>query len=99
MRIDVTGKHVDLTPAMVQFAESKCEKLTKFFDGIQQIKCILDKAPHGHFLVEVVADVVHHEDFIANAEGMDVYACIDEAVDKVGRRLRDFKDRLRDHGR
>ncbi len=96
MRIDVTGKHVDLTPAMVQFAESKCEKLTKFFDGIQQISCILDKAPHGEFMVEVIVDVVHHDDFITHTKGPDVYACIDEAVDKSSRQLRDFKEKLRD---
>ncbi|MBL0921835.1 MAG: ribosome-associated translation inhibitor RaiA [Phycisphaerales bacterium] len=96
MRINVTGKHVDLTPAMVQFAESKCEKITKFFDGIQQISCVLDKAPHGEFLVEIIVDVVHHEDFITKVQGPDVYAAIDDAVDKASRQLRDFKEKLRD---
>jgi putative sigma-54 modulation protein len=96
MRIDVTGKHVDLTPPMVQFAETKCEKLTKFFDGVQQISCVLDKAPHGEFMVEIIVDVVHHDDFITHVRGPDIYACIDEAVDKSARQLRDFKEKLRD---
>lgn len=96
MRIDVTGKHVDLTPAMVQFAESKCEKITKFYDGIQQISCVLDKGPHGAFEVEIIVDVVHHEDFITKVQGADIYTSIDEAVDKASRQLRDFKEKLRD---
>lgn len=96
MRIDVTGKHVDLTAAMSQFAETKCEKLTKFFDGVQQISCVLDKAPHGEFLVEIIVDVVHHDDFITRVKGADIYASIDEAVDKAARQLRDYKEKLRD---
>ncbi len=100
MRIDVTGKHVDLTPPMVAYAQTKCEKLTKYFDGLQQIRCVLDKTTSNHqkeFVVEVIADVVGHDDFLAREHGPDVYACIDTAVDKVARRLRDFKERLRDH--
>lgn len=99
MRIDVTGKHVDLTPAMVDYAKAKCEKVTKFFDGLQQVRCVLDKATtahHAEYVVEVIADVVGHDDFVAKEQGHDIYACIDTAVDKVSRRLRDHKERLRD---
>lgn len=99
MRIDVTGKHVDLTPPMVEYARTKCEKVLKFFDGVQQIRCVLDKGSNHHqteFLVEVIADVVGHKDFIANVRGPDIYACIDQATDKVGRSLREFKEQLRD---
>ena len=99
MRIDVTGKHVDLTPAMTAYAQAKCEKALKFFDGVQQIRCVLDKGNNHHqteYTVEIIADVVGHEDFIARATGHDIYACIDEAADKVSRHLREFKERLRD---
>jgi putative sigma-54 modulation protein len=100
MRIDVTGKHVDLTPPMVAYAQTKCEKITKFFDGLQQIRCVLDKGSNHHaqaeYTVEIIADVVGHDDFIANSRGHDIYACIDEASDKVGRSLREFKERLRE---
>lgn len=97
MRIDVTGKHVELTPAMTEYAETKCEKLTRFFDGMQSISCVLDKAPHGEFVVEIIADVVGHDDFVGHASGPDIYACIDQCIDKVSRRLRDHKERLREH--
>lgn len=96
MRIEVTGKHVELTEAMVQFADQKCQKLTKFFDGVQEIECVLDKAPNDEFSVEIVTDVVKHEDFVVRAQGPNVYACIDEAVDKMARRLRDFKEQLKE---
>ncbi|MGD9691983.1 MAG: ribosome-associated translation inhibitor RaiA [Phycisphaerales bacterium] len=96
MRIDVTGKHVDLTPAIVRYAEEKCERLSKFFDGLQQVRCVLDKE-HNGFRVEVIADVVGRDDFVVHVDGADVYACIDQAVDKCSRLLKDHKEKLRDH--
>jgi putative sigma-54 modulation protein len=97
MRIDVIGKHIEVTPAIQKYAETKAERLTKIFDGTQQIKVLLEspKGKAGEFHVEVVVDVVKHKDFIANATEADLYAAIDVAVDKAQRQLRDFKEKLR----
>lgn len=97
MRIDVIGKHIEVTPAIQTYAQNKAERLTKIFDGTQQIKVLLE-SPQGkasQFHVEVVVDVVKHDDFIANATESDLYAAIDVAVDKAQRQLRDFKEKLR----
>lgn len=97
MRIDVVGRHLEVTPAIQQFAEGKVEKLLKVFDGTQQIRVYLE-SPQGkaaEFHVEIAVDVVKHQDFIANADGPDLYAAIDTAVDKAMRQLRDFKEKLR----
>lgn len=97
MRIDVVGKHIEITPAIQQYAESKAEKLTKLFDGTQLIKVLLE-SPQGRkaeFHVEILVDVVKHKDFVANSTGPDLYAAIDLAVDKAQRQLRDYKERLR----
>lgn len=97
MRIDVVGKHLEVTPAIHEYASKKAEKLTKIFDGTQLIKVCVE-SPQGkksEFHVEVVVDVVKHEDFIANALDPDMYAAIDSAVDKAMRQLRDFKEKLR----
>lgn len=97
MRIDVTGKHIEVTPAIQSYCEKKAERLTKIFDGTQQIRMVLE-SPQGkknEFHVEVAVDVVKHEDFIAHAIDADMYAAIDIAVDKAVRQLRDHKDKLR----
>lgn len=97
MRIDVIGKHIEVTPAIQTYAQNKAERLTKIFDGTQQIKVLLE-SPQGkasQFHVEVVVDVVKHDDFISNATESDLYAAIDVAVDKAQRQLRDFKEKLR----
>jgi putative sigma-54 modulation protein len=97
MRIDVVGKHLEVTPAIQEYAEKKAEKLTKIFNGTQQIQVFVE-SPQGkksEFHVEVVVDVVRHDDFIAKAVGPDLYAAIDTAVEKAQRQIRDYKEKLR----
>lgn len=97
MRIDVVGKHLQITEAIQKYASSKGEKLLKFFDGTQQITIVCEQLPHHKFTVEVRVDVVKHKDFISHADAEDLYAAIDLAVDKAQRQLKDFKDQLRTH--
>lgn len=97
MRIDVVGKHIEITPAIQSYAEAKAEKVLKVFDGTQQIRVYLE-SPQGKantFHVEVAVDVVKHQDFIANAIESDLYAAIDVAMDKAARQVRDYKEKLR----
>ncbi len=97
MRIDVIGKHLEVTDAIRQYAESKAEKLVKIFDGTQLIRVVLvqESGKDHQFEVEIAVDVVKHEDFISRAKGTDLYGCIDLCVDKSQRQLRDFKEKLR----
>ena len=70
MRIDVVGKHLEVTPAIQEYAQKKVDKLTKIFDGTQQIRVYVE-SPQGkksEFHVEVVVTVVKHEDFVAKAD-------------------------------
>jgi len=95
MRIEVTGKHMDLTPAIVQFAEQKCGKLTRYYDGVQEIVVVIEQGKHGEFMVELRSDVVAHEDFVVKQNADDVYKAIDLAVDRMERQLTEFKERLK----
>lgn len=97
MRIDVVGKHIEVTPAIQEYAEKKSDRLLKVFDGTQSIKFIVE-SPQGkkaEFHCEVLVDVVKHKDFVGNAVETDLYAAMDVAVDKVHRQLRDHKEKLR----
>lgn len=98
MQINVTARHVDLTAGIEEYVRRKCERLHKFYDRIQAIDVILNKAPNG-FEVEVLADVEHHEDFVAKTEDMDLYTCVDQSIDKAARQLHDWKERIRDDRR
>lgn len=96
MRINVVGKHMEVTAAISQHAEAKAGKLTKYYDGLQLVTVRLEEEPHHKgFHVEIVADVEKHDDFVAHAKGTDIYVAIDDAVEKVARQLTDFKERLK----
>ena len=99
MRTDVIGRNLDITPAIRAHAEQKAEKLHKFFRGVQLITFRLGPVDHqttAQFDVELVIDVVRHDDFVVHAKGTDLYALIDEAVQKGSRQLTEFKERIKD---
>lgn len=95
MQTKITAKHMDLTPAIEEYAVKKVEKLHRFFDRIQLIEVVIDKAKN-EYTVEIITDVEHHKPFIANTTDEDLYACVDAAVDRATRQLRDHKSKLRD---
>ncbi|MBX9735690.1 MAG: ribosome-associated translation inhibitor RaiA [Phycisphaerales bacterium] len=96
MRIDVVGKHLEITPAIKSHAEAKAGKLVKHYDGVQLVTVRCEQEPHNKgFHVEIVADVEKHEDFVAHEKHVDLYTAIDGCVDKVARQLTDFKEQLK----
>jgi len=98
MRIEVVGRNLEVTPAIREHAETKAEKLTKFYDGIQLITVRVSRESHHHhgeFGVEVVVDVQKHDDFVSNAKDEDLYAAIDAATQKSSRQLAEFKEQLK----
>ena len=98
MRIEVTGKNFELTAPTTEYVENKCAKLTKYFNGVMEIEVVLEEVAHADhgFAAEIRADAVKHKDFIARVEGHEVFECIDLAVDKMQRQLRDYKERLKE---
>jgi putative sigma-54 modulation protein len=96
MQTTISSKHMDITPAIADYAAKKAGKLPHFFDRIQQIDVVIDKMKKG-YTVEIIADVEHHGPFIARADDADLYACIDLGVDRAARQLKDHKSRLRDN--
>ncbi len=96
MQVNISSKHMDLTPAIEEYAVKKIDKFHRFFDQIQQVDVVIDKAKNGYVL-EIITDVVHHEPFVATSDHQDLYACIDLGIDRSIRQLKDHKSKLRDH--
>lgn len=96
MQIKISSKHMQITPAIESYAAKKVEKLSRFFDRIQQIDVVIDKTKNG-YTIEIITDVEHHEPFIATSTHEDLYAGIDLGVDRSIRQLKDHKSKLRDN--
>lgn len=93
--ITVTGRHLDITPAIRRYAEDKANKLTKYYDLIQEIEVILDGNSDKTKKVEMIVNAEHKSMFIGRQEGEDLYGCIDQVVHKLERQLTDHKERFR----
>ncbi|HMN97196.1 MAG TPA: ribosome-associated translation inhibitor RaiA [Phycisphaerales bacterium] len=96
MQINLSAKHMTLTPAIEEYARKKVEKLPRYFDRIQAVEVVVSKEKSGYH-VEIRTDVEHHDDFIATSLNEDLYACIDLTVDRSIRQLTDHKSRIRNH--
>ena len=97
MRIEVIGRHFEITDPIREYAEKKCDRLTRHMDMVQQIVWTIDKQSQTRddFLIECVATVEKHPDFVSKSEEADVYAAIDAATDKMQRQLTDAKEKLK----
>jgi ribosomal subunit interface protein len=69
-------------------------KLPHFFNRLQEIRVVIEQVPNGYH-VEVLSDVEHHKDFVANSSHRDLYACVDLVTDRAVRQLHEWKERIR----
>lgn len=95
MIITLTGRHMDVTPAIRQHAEEKAGKLPKFYDLIKEIEVILDGSSGKSKRVEIIVSAEHRNMFVGSMEGDDLYACIDMVVHKLERQISEHKKKFR----
>lgn len=96
VKITITGRHLEITPAIRQYAEEKSARLTKHLDNIVDANIILDGATDKTKKVEIVVSADHNR-FVASSDGADLYGCIDQVIHKLERQLTDHKERSRNH--
>ncbi len=97
MQINITGHHVDITPALHAYVEEKLERLERHFDNIT----------NAHVILEIEKDRQKAEATIhvskgqvyADAEDGNMYAAIDSLADKLDRQIKKHKEKLKDHHR
>ena len=94
MEFTISGRHLEVTDAIHDYAEKKTAKLPRYYDRVQQISVVIDKRDR-EFEVEVIIDVEHADPFLARGKGDDLYACIDNVVEKAERQLTDHKEKIR----
>ena len=96
MQVNISSKHIQVTPAIEEYASKKIEKFPRYFNRVQQVDVVIDKAKQG-YTVDIITNVEHHEPFVATSAHEDLYACLDVGIDKSIRQLKDHKSRVRDN--
>ncbi len=95
MQLNITGHHVDVTPALRAYVTEKLQRLSRHFDHVISVNVIL-KVEKLDQMAEATVNAGGRSIF-ANETAADMYAAIDGLVDKLDRQVRRLKDRLRDH--
>jgi len=95
MQIDITGHHVDVTPALRAYVTEKMQKLIRHSDQVLSIRVILNVEKLQQ-LAEATVNVGGRTLF-ATVTATDMYASIDGLVDKLDRQIRRRKDRITNH--
>ncbi len=91
--VKVTGRHLQVTPAINEYVTRKIESLHLDYPKIIEAHVILEVEKYRH-TAEVILVCSNHITIEAREETDDMYAAIDAVVDKVGRQMRKYKTRL-----
>lgn len=95
MNINITGHHVEVTPAIRDYVNSKLDRVIRHFDSVTSTHVILsvDK-------LNQKAEVTLHvkgKDIYADSTESDLYAAIDTLVDKLDRQVVKYKEKQSSH--
>ncbi|MFT4917987.1 MAG: putative sigma-54 modulation protein [Zhongshania aliphaticivorans] len=91
MQITVSGHHVDVTPSLRDYVNTKLGKLQRHFDNITNTDVTLSVEK----LIQKAEATVHvaGADLFATCESEDMYAAIDSLTDKLDRQLIKHKEK------
>lgn len=90
MQINLSGQHLEITPAMKQYVNEKLERINRHVSGITQVHAVLsvDKLQH---IAEAKINVPGGQLF-AKAVADDMYAAIDALMDKLDKQAVKHKE-------
>ncbi|MBS1269570.1 MAG: Ribosome hibernation promoting factor [Gammaproteobacteria bacterium] len=95
MQITISGQHMDVTPALREYVNSKMERIERHFDHVSRSNVVLNAETTRHcaeVTVSTKGATLH-----ANAEADDMYAAIDAMIDKLDNQVRKQKGKSTDH--
>jgi len=95
MQIELTGNHVDITPALRDYVESKFGRIERHFDHLIGIHVILSIEKQRHKAEATVH--ARRVRIFADAVEEDMYAAIDAMMDKVDRQVKKHKEKITAH--
>ncbi len=95
MQLTITGHHLEVTPALRTYIESKMERLERHFDHMTNTHVILSVEK----LRQKAEATLHVSggNLFADATSEDMYAAIDSLIDKLDRQIKKHKEKVKDH--
>jgi putative sigma-54 modulation protein len=100
MNLTISGHHLEVTPALRSYVTEKLDRITRHFDQLVDIKVLLSIENQKEKERRQRAECnirVKGSDLFAESAHSDLYAAVDELVDKLDRQVVRHKDRIQDH--
>ena len=95
MNLQLTGHHLDITPAIRSYVTSKLERITRHFDHVIDVNVIMSVNKLEQ-RIEANVHVPGGAIFCESCEP-DMYAAIDNLVDKLDRQIIKHKEKSNGH--
>lgn len=95
MQLNVTGHHVEITPALREYVEKKLERIERHFEQVIDVHCVLSVEK-----LRQKAEATLHvsgNSIYADSTEQDMYAAIDLLTDKLDRCVKKHKEKVTDH--
>ncbi|MDD2810020.1 ribosome-associated translation inhibitor RaiA [Rhodoferax sp.] len=100
MNLTISGHHLDVTPALRNYVTGKLDRIKRHFDQVVDVKVLLTlenlKEKERRQKAECNIHIKGIELFAESAHA-DLYAAVDELVDKLDRQVVRHKDRVQSH--
>jgi putative sigma-54 modulation protein len=96
MNLNITGRHVEVTPAIREYITTKLDRVIRHFDNVTSISVIISVEK-----LKQKAEVTLHvrgKDIYVESDDSDLYAAIDSMADKLDRQVIKYKQKNQDHG-
>lgn len=95
MNLNITGHHVEVTPAIRDYVTTKLDRVIRHFDSVTSVGVILSVEK-----LKQKAEVTLHvrgKDIFVESDDTDLYAAIDSMTDKLDRQVQKYKQKQSDH--
>jgi len=95
MNLNITGRHVEVTPAIREYVTSKLDRVIRHFDNVTSVAVILSVEK-----LKQKAEVTLHvrgKDIFVESDDADLYAAIDSMTDKLDRQVQKYKQKMAEH--
>lgn len=89
----VTGRHMDITPALRRHIRSRVERLQRYDVKIDRVEFVLSVSKLQH-MAEAVC-VINGKRFQAKTSTGEMYGTIDQVIDRLVAQVRKYKEKLK----
>ncbi|MDR1934878.1 MAG: ribosome-associated translation inhibitor RaiA [Candidatus Accumulibacter sp.] len=97
MNLQISGHHLEITPALHEYVTGKLDRVTRHFDHVTDVNAILSVEKLKQ-KAEVTVRLPGKDIYVESVDE-DLYAAIDILADKLDRQVQKYKQKLQDHHR